>query len=428
LPNSTKQELKTLNVKNVIIIGGTGVVSLDIKNTLEGMGISTKRVYGQDRYETSVNVAKELGNVNNAFVLNGEDWKYALTMAPIAYKIQAPILLIEPDGTVPNSVSNCISSYHNVCFNIVGNLEFTNKTRMNNYLASTNFGRGHYIEGNDLIDIVKSLKYMFENDMDLSSIYLANDSNFVDALSGSALAGQNGNPIILVGTNNENDVNKFINDNNISNVTLLGGAAYTTSIDKDSQATDLLVSSVSVISATDLQVKFNSLPDDISKVLIKVTREGIPVALTTSWDSTGTLATLSYSSNLPEGTYAVDIKNNTVDLGSTNVSVTAQKVAKIEITSTILGVSAPINSSGITVGGNGYATYKVLDQYGNDITASALAQNITWICGVGNVTANNGLLIITPYNGDFLTHYTTLTITGVYEATGVTTSNSLTVP
>ena len=32
---------------------------------------------------------------------------------------------------------------------------------------------------------------------------------------------------------------------------------------------------------------------------------------------------------------------------------------------------------GITVSGNGYATYKVLDQYGNDITTSALAQGIT---------------------------------------------------
>ena len=54
-----------------------------------------------------------------------------------------------------------------------------------------------------------------------------------------------------------------------------------------------------------------------------------------------TVATLTYASNLPEDTYAVDVKNDTTDLGSTNVSVTAQKIAKIAITSTTLGVSSP---------------------------------------------------------------------------------------
>ena len=70
-------------------------------------------------------------------------------------------------------------------------------------------------------------------------------------------------------------------------------------------------------------------PADTSKVSFNVTREGTPVTLTTSWDSTGTVATLTYSSNLPEDTYAVDVKNDTTDLGSTNVSVTAQKIGKI---------------------------------------------------------------------------------------------------
>ena len=86
-------------------------------------------------------------------------------------------------------------------------------------------------------------------------------------------------------------------------------------------------------------------------------------------------------------------------------------------------------SGGITVGGNGYATYKVLDQYGNDITTSALAQGITWTCGVGNVTSNNGLLTVTPFSGatNFLTQYTTATINGIDQTTGVTTSANLTV-
>ncbi|MFL0198586.1 hypothetical protein ACJDU8_23960 [Clostridium sp. WILCCON 0269] len=110
----------------------------------------------------------------------------------------------------------------------------------------------------------------------------------------------------------------------------------------DVPQTTLTVSSTNAISATSFQVKFSSAPDDISKVTFNVTREGTPVTLTTSWDSTNTIATLAYSSDLPEDTYAVGVKDGSTDLGTTNISVTVQKIAKIEITSTILGVSTPI--------------------------------------------------------------------------------------
>jgi hypothetical protein len=116
---------------------------------------------------------------------------------------------------------------------------------------------------------------------------------------------------------------------------------------------------------------------------------------------------------------------NTIDA---LIHITTEKIAKIEITSTILGVSSPTTSNGVTVGGNGYATYKVLDQYGDDITSSALAQGITWTCALGTVTANNGLLTITPFNGSFLTNYTTITINGFDAATGVTATTNLTTP
>jgi hypothetical protein len=189
-----------------------------------------------------------------------------------------------------------------------------------------------------------------------------------------------------------------------------------------------LVTSVTANSATSFQVKFALPLVDTSKTVFNVTREGIPVTLTTSWNSTNTVATLTYSSNLPQDTYAVDVKNGSEDLGSTNISVTAQYIGKIEITSTVLGVAPLYTSGGVTVGGNGYATYKVLDQYGNDITASGLAQGITWTCAVGTITANNGLLTITPYKGQFLTKYNTVTINGIDTATGITTNTDLTTP
>ncbi|WPC43916.1 cell wall-binding repeat-containing protein [Clostridium sp. JS66] len=223
LTESTKQKLKELGVKNVIIIGGTGVVSDNVKNLVESMGLSVRRIWGQDRYETSVNVAKELGNVENAFVVSGEDWKSALTAAPIASKIQAPILLISSDGKVPSSVSNYCINNKNISFNIIGSKEFSDKISSESALSTHNSDISSYIQGDNSLDIIKQLKNKYSNNMDLSSIYLASDKGFADALSGSALAGQNGNPIILVGDTNQSGVNSFISNNNVSNVTVLGG-------------------------------------------------------------------------------------------------------------------------------------------------------------------------------------------------------------
>ncbi|MFL0194989.1 cell wall-binding repeat-containing protein [Clostridium sp. WILCCON 0269] len=108
LTDSTKQKLQNLGVKNVFIIGGTGVISGDIENTLQGMGISVKRICGQDRYETSVDVAKELGISKGVFVVSGEHYQDALSVAPIADKLQYPIILISQD-----SVTNTVKEYIN---------------------------------------------------------------------------------------------------------------------------------------------------------------------------------------------------------------------------------------------------------------------------------------------------------------------------
>ncbi|MFL0198718.1 hypothetical protein ACJDU8_24650 [Clostridium sp. WILCCON 0269] len=101
------------------------------------------------------------------------------------------------------------------------------------------------------------------------------------------------------------------------------------------------------------------------------------------------------------------------------------KVSKIMITSTTLDLYSS-STSGVD---NGYATYKVLDQYGNDITTSALAQDITWTCNIGTITASNGVLTVSPFiSGSTLTKYATTTIAATDQSTGTTTSANLTVP
>jgi len=76
LTPETLAELKRLGVKNVYIVSGTAVISEMIEFQLAKEGIATLRLGGKDRYETAVNIAKELHKISpfnhniNVFEIN----------------------------------------------------------------------------------------------------------------------------------------------------------------------------------------------------------------------------------------------------------------------------------------------------------------------------------------------------------------------
>lgn len=109
LNDDVKSELKRLNVKNVFIIGSSGVVSNSIEKELNSMNVKTERIYGKDRYETSIEVAKRIGTNNGIIVATGENFPDALSIAPVAYKKSMPIIL-----TQKNSLPQEVESFLNL--------------------------------------------------------------------------------------------------------------------------------------------------------------------------------------------------------------------------------------------------------------------------------------------------------------------------
>ncbi|WP_141694316.1 cell wall-binding repeat-containing protein, partial [Desulfosporosinus sp. BG] len=105
----TKQTLIALQVKSVFIIGGTVVIPTSIETELRAMGIAPTRIAGQDRYETSVNIAKQTTPPTELIVATGEDYPDALSIAPIAAIKQIPIVLV-PKSYLPDSVKTYLST------------------------------------------------------------------------------------------------------------------------------------------------------------------------------------------------------------------------------------------------------------------------------------------------------------------------------
>lgn len=221
LNSNAKQQLQRLQVKNVIIVGGLGSISTNTENQIKNLGISTRRIYGASRYDTSLAVAKEIGLESGVVVTNGTGFADALSMAPIAANKQMPILLT-PAGKLPDNTKDFLnSSAYNKSYVLGGPAVVSNTIQ--NSLKNTK-----RLFGNSRYDTNAAILNEFKNDIDLNNVFLAAGTNYPDALSASALAAKNNSPIILSdGTSINNNVMNFVKSNNskFGEVIVTGGTA-----------------------------------------------------------------------------------------------------------------------------------------------------------------------------------------------------------
>lgn len=188
---SLYKELSRLKVKNVYIAGGYGAVSKDIEDQLTQNGIKCTRLPGNDRFETSVAIAKQLGSVNKAVLATGSDFPDALSIAPWAAQNGIPILLTDKD-TLPQSVDKYIKDNNITETYVIGGKGVISDECM------AMLPKPKRIHGTDRFETNLSVLKEFDSSFDFSRIYAATGNDFPDALSGSALASITKSPIVLM--------------------------------------------------------------------------------------------------------------------------------------------------------------------------------------------------------------------------------------
>ncbi|WML35790.1 cell wall-binding repeat-containing protein [Clostridium sp. OS1-26] len=103
LPAESEETIKKIRPSKIYIIGGTSVISDGVKESVKNIsGISDKdiiRIWGEDRYSTSINIAKsfELNNKIATFA-SGVDFPDALSGSVLAAKLNAPLILISDNN------------------------------------------------------------------------------------------------------------------------------------------------------------------------------------------------------------------------------------------------------------------------------------------------------------------------------------------
>jgi putative cell wall-binding protein len=102
VPDASLQALQDLGVAEIMLIGGTGILSPAVEAELIGAGLRVARLAGPDRFATSARVATEafarLGGADATLVMaSGTSFPDSLAAGPLVARIGGVLLLLPPD-------------------------------------------------------------------------------------------------------------------------------------------------------------------------------------------------------------------------------------------------------------------------------------------------------------------------------------------
>ncbi|EFM65350.1 leucine Rich Repeat protein [Peptostreptococcus stomatis DSM 17678] len=171
----------------------------DINANESASGLSLERIYGKDRYETSMNIIGKL-SPSKVYLANGKSFSDALSVGPVAGKENAAVLLT--DGK--NLDVNKLKSKSVTEITIVGGENSISKDLENRLKKDFKVSR---ISGTNRYET--SLKLVEK--MGVKNIAVASGKDFPDALSAGAVLSIKGMPLLLVDGHSIDRINQDYN-------------------------------------------------------------------------------------------------------------------------------------------------------------------------------------------------------------------------
>ncbi|MCL2486509.1 MAG: cell wall-binding repeat-containing protein, partial [Oscillospiraceae bacterium] len=195
-------QLARLETKTVYILGGTAAISGGIENHLESSGYNVTRLFGEDRYATAVEVAKEMddkrGEAAGAFVMaDGRNFPDALAITPVAALKGWPILFTPGDveGLNKNSETYFVDKGIEDAIIVGGTGVVPDSAEARITALGVSAER---VYGEDRYWTAAAIATRFKDDFTGTGVGVATGLAFPDALSGSGLAAKYSIPLILL--------------------------------------------------------------------------------------------------------------------------------------------------------------------------------------------------------------------------------------
>lgn len=234
LPTTTINEIKRLKAKKAIIVGGTGVVSDNVKSQMQALGLIVERISGDNRYGTSLEVAKYIDkncyDVSKIVVSNGYGEADALSIASPAARDKMPIILVNKNNISTESYDWLKSESLENAYIIGGTgvvtdgvLDKINAITSANVTSNRLGGKNRY-ETNALV-----IDKFYENSIDKT--YITKGYELIDALAVGPVAAINGSPVVLSGKDLIANQKTVLDKRNGNIIIRTGGGISDTAVD-----------------------------------------------------------------------------------------------------------------------------------------------------------------------------------------------------
>lgn len=206
----TMNALEQLGVQQVRLVGGPGVLSPAVAQELRAHGYQVTRIFGDDRYETSAQVATFYGQApgqtvgtvegqRTALMATGADFPDALAAGPIAAAANLPLVLTPPHRSDP-ATEQALTELGIERIHLIGGPRAVSEDvaqhyRNLGYTVERQAGPNRMATAALLADIAKH-DFGFTHDL----ILLARGDDFPDALAASVHGAAHKAPILLTHT------------------------------------------------------------------------------------------------------------------------------------------------------------------------------------------------------------------------------------
>ncbi|HFQ7908768.1 TPA: cell wall-binding protein Cwp20 [Clostridioides difficile] len=221
----TLAELKRLKVKNVYVVGGEASINEKSLDTIKSNNISVSRISGSDRYQTSMNIAKELNNISNISkisVVNGEKGLAdAVSIGAVSAQNDMPIILTNENSNI-TEINNLFKNKKIDKSYVIGG-KYTVSKNIENKLQNP-----QRISGSTRNETNAKVIKEFYKDSKIDNLYVAKNGmnkqdDLIDGLSVGVLAGKTKSPVMLVGNSLDYNQKELFKTMRFKSVTQIGG-------------------------------------------------------------------------------------------------------------------------------------------------------------------------------------------------------------
>ena len=186
----------------------------------------SNRLFGQDRYQTSVAIAEAYNNglTQKVILASGNDFPDALSASILSKKLNAPIILVDTTAAASSEAFNYINAHvsNTGTVYIIGGTAIIG-TDFETKLGSMGYNNIKRLGGTDRY----GTDMLIVNEANVpqgTPVFIASGENFPDALSVSSFSGAKQYPILLVGENTlSSETEDYITNHKPSTVYIAGG-------------------------------------------------------------------------------------------------------------------------------------------------------------------------------------------------------------